>query len=187
MAKLALFPPLLVLACIVAGLYGMLHNQISYTVSPEYFHAFKFHQFRIPEHLHNRWGAALVGWHASWWMGLIVGVRVLLVGLILPGSRTYFTRALVAMVVVSATTLLVGLGALVSVSLRDADLDVWWLEHHHGVADRAAFYRAGTMHNFSYLGGGLGILTGSLYLVLARVRCAPPSSQKNPASPQSAC
>jgi hypothetical protein len=26
------------------------------------------------------------------------------------------------------------------------------------------------MHNFSYLGGGIGIITGALYLIVARVR-----------------
>jgi hypothetical protein len=31
MAKLTLFPALLVAACIVAGVYGALHNQISYS------------------------------------------------------------------------------------------------------------------------------------------------------------
>ena len=61
MAKLALFPVLLAAACIVAGVYGALHNQISYSVSPEYFFAFKFHQFGIPEHLQNRIGASIVG------------------------------------------------------------------------------------------------------------------------------
>jgi len=80
MAKIALFPLLM-----IAGLYGALHNQISYTVSPDYVHAFKFQQFDISENLQGRVGASIVGWYASWWMGLLIGVPVLLVGLILPG------------------------------------------------------------------------------------------------------
>ncbi len=61
MAKFALCPVLLVAGCLISGVYGMLHNQISYPVAPEYFHAFKFHQFAIPNGLHNRIGASMVG------------------------------------------------------------------------------------------------------------------------------
>jgi hypothetical protein len=85
MVKLALFPVLPVVACLVAGLYCALHNQISYTISADYFHGVTVHQFDIPATMHGRSGAALVGWYASWWIGLLIGVPVLIVGLILPG------------------------------------------------------------------------------------------------------
>ena len=42
MSKLAWIPVLFLVACLFAGIYGALHNQISYTVSPEYFTQFKF-------------------------------------------------------------------------------------------------------------------------------------------------
>jgi hypothetical protein len=170
MAKFILFPLLLAAACLVAGAYGALHNQISYTVSPDYFHAFKFDQFRIPENLQSRVGASIVGWHASWWMGLLIGVPVLLIGLIMPDSRTYLTRCLVAFGVVAITALIVGLGALVwaSFTISETSLPLFW--YPSGVADKVAFARAGTMHNFSYLGGFIGIITGSLYLIIERIR-----------------
>ena len=41
MLKASLTPLLLAIACLLAGLYGVLHNQISYTVSYEYFTEFK--------------------------------------------------------------------------------------------------------------------------------------------------
>ena len=170
MAKFALFPVLLVAACIVAGTYGALHNQISYTVSPDYFFAFKFHQFGIPEDLRNRIGASIVGWHASWWMGLIIGVPVLLIGLILPDSKSYFAHGLSAFAVVACTALIVGLGALVYgyFTISEEALPGYW--YPQGVTDRISFARAGNMHNFSYLGGGIGIITGSVYLIVARLR-----------------
>jgi hypothetical protein len=168
MAKLLLFPVLLVAACIVAGVYGALHNQISYTVSPDYFFAFKFHQFAIPEDFRNRMGAAIVGWEASWGMGLILGVPVFLLGLILPDWKTYRTHGLVAIVVVAGTTLVVGFGALVFgyFTISEGSLPDYWYPQE--VVDCVAFARAGTMHNFSYLGGGIGIITGSAYLIAAR-------------------
>ena len=170
MAKIVLFPVLLVAGCLISGLYGALHNQISYSVSPDYFHAFKFPRFGIPSGLDNRIGASIVGWRASWWMGEIIGVPVLLVGLVMPDAKTYFTRNLIAFVVVAITALIIGLGALAyaSTSITASDLPGDW--YPEGVTDQVAFARAGTMHNFSYLGGFLGIITGSLYLVVERIR-----------------
>ena len=172
MAKIALLPVLLFAGCLIAGAYGAVHDQVSYTVSPDYFHSFKFIQFSIPPSLQNRTGAALVGWGATWWMGLIIGVPVLTIGLTLPDARTYWTRSLVAFAVVAATALLVGFGALAyaTATIDAAHLPDYW--YPDGVADQVAFGRVGTMHNFGYLGGFLGIITGSAYLLVERWRLA---------------
>ncbi|MGL4463467.1 MAG: hypothetical protein ACRC1K_15055 [Planctomycetia bacterium] len=170
MAKLALFPVLLAAGCLIAGVYGALHNQISYTVSPDYFFAFKFHQFAIPDELRGRVGAAIVGWYASWWMGLIIGAPVLLVGLVLPDWKAYVVHGLAAFGVVVFTALVVGLGSLgyAFCTISDGTPLLRWFPD--GVKDHVAFARAGTMHNFSYLGGGVGIVTGSAYLIAVRMR-----------------
>lgn len=170
LVKLLLLPLLLLAACLTAGLYGAVHNQISYTVAPEYFHAFKFDQFDIPTSLHGRLGAAIVGWYASWWMGAVVGLPVLLVGLILPGWQAYLGRCMVAFVVVILTTLIIGLGGLLYawLSITPATLPPFY--YPAAVQDRVAFARAAMMHNCSYLGGSVGILTGMAYLVITRFR-----------------
>lgn len=170
MEKLVLFPLLLAAGCVLAGVYGMLHNQISYTVAPDYFFAYKFDQFHIPDELRNRLGTSLVGWHASWWMGIIIGIPILIVGLILPSWKQYLRCCLIAFAIVAATALVVGLGALMFAycTITEATLPDYW--YSANVTDRVAFARAGMMHNFSYLGGGIGILTGSVYLIVERVR-----------------
>jgi hypothetical protein len=170
MTKVAFFPVLLGAGCLVAGLYGALHNQISYTVSPDYFHALKFDQFGIPTDLRCRIGASLVGWHASWWMGLLIGLPVLLVGLILPSWQAYLRHCLIAFGVVAVTALAVGLGALIYARLTISESSLPAFRYPDGVMDKVAFARAAVMHNFSYLGGFLGILTGILYLIRERIR-----------------
>jgi hypothetical protein len=170
MLKLALFPVLLAAGCVISGVYGALHDQISYSVSPDYFHHLKFRQFDIP-HLHNRLGAALVGWHATWWMGLFIGIPVLTVGLIMPDARTYTTRCLASFAVVAVTALAVGLGGLAWACQNiTAPADVPW-GPPNGVTDKVAFERVGVMHNFSYL----GVFTASAYLVVARLRLSKPA------------
>ena len=71
MRKLLIYVLLVFLAVVLAGLYGIAHNQISYTVSPEYFTKFKFQQFGFVDMpLPERVRASMVGFLASWWMGI---------------------------------------------------------------------------------------------------------------------
>lgn len=161
--KLLLFPLLLVIACVLAGGYGALHNQISYTVSPEYFTEFKFHQFRIAEHLPDRLGAAIVGWNAAWWMGLVIGAVLIPCGWFIQGSANYFWAMIRVFGVVATTTLVVGLVALLlSFATIDENLAGQISRNGNAIQDDVAFARAGMMHNFSYLGGLIGILTGGI-------------------------
>lgn len=98
-------------------------------------------------------------------MGLFIGTPDLTVGLVLPDARTYRSRSLVAFGVVAATALVVGLGGLclafftVTRPLEPPN------GYRTGVADMVAFDCVGAMHTFSYLGGLLGVLTASGYLL----------------------
>jgi hypothetical protein len=179
MLKLAMFPVLLAAGCVISGLYGALHDQISYTVSPDYFHHLKFRQFDIPPHLHNRLGVSIVGWYATWWMGLFIGIPVLTVGLIMPNARAYLTRCLVSFAVVAGTALIVGLGGLAwaCCTITTAP-ELHWGHPSEEIADPVAFARVGEMHSFSYVGGFLGIFTACAYLVAARIHLSKKASPK---------
>ncbi|MFN9715205.1 MAG: hypothetical protein ACK57G_15555 [Planctomycetota bacterium] len=163
MKKLVAIPVLFLLACSFAGGYGALHNQISYSVAPEYFTQYKFIQFQIPEGSSPRMGAAIVGWNAAWWMGGVIGIVLIPVGRFLLPERGYVGRMVGVFGVVALTTLVVGLVALgASYVLLNADSVGELSVYNRQIVDDLAFSRAGTMHNFSYLGGLLGIVTGCL-------------------------
>lgn len=73
--------------------------------------------------------------------------------------------------VVTLTTLVVGLSALAVAFLVVDDAVIDDLQRHgYDITDDAAFARAGTMHNFSYLGGFLGLITGGIAIVQHRRR-----------------
>ncbi len=167
MNKLLLTPVLLLLACLFAGVYGILHNQITYTVSPDYFHQFKFIQFNIHPTWHSRIGAASVGWMASWWMGLIIGLCLLPIGLLLSESK-YAAAMLKAFIVVSITALIIGIGALIYAYFTLTPENVPQIVFKFQPNDPVAFWRAATMHNFSYIGGLIGMFTGIIYLLYKR-------------------
>lgn len=171
MVKLVLVPLLFVIACLLAGTYGVIHNQISYTVSPEYFTQFKFHQFGMPDYFPDRMGAAMVGWSAAWWMGIVIGIILIPFGLVMRGTATYFWGMIQAFGIVALTTLGVGLVALaVAFVLIDADTVGEIVRYQNEIVDDTSFARAGMMHNFSYLGGLVGIITGGFSIFLKRRR-----------------
>jgi hypothetical protein len=168
---------LMLAACLVAGLYGMIHNQISYTVAPEYFTQFKFDQFSIPASQRNRWGASLVGWQAAWWMGIVIGSILIPLGLIIPGWQQYLRTMGQTFLVVMLTTLAVGLGAL-AYAYATFTLTPLMLDRYPArITQPLAFARAGHMHNFSYLGGLVGIIAGIVFLLVQRRRIKRRSTQ----------
>lgn len=153
-------PILLAFACLLAGLYGVLHNQVSYRISPGYFHEFKFIQFYTPSYLEDWLGAAVIGWKASWWMGLIIGTPIYLLCLFVRGNAAFIGTFMLAAISVIASALLVGIAALIYAYLSySPDHLPIWMEGRE-VADPVAFARAGTMHNAAYLGGLIGMVIG---------------------------
>ena len=169
MGKIPVFFLLLILAAVAASLFGALHNQLSYTVGPTYFTAFKFIQFNIADALPNRIGAALVGVYASWWMGPLVGLPAFLYGLVaVPTPRTYLAAGMGGIVVVLVLTTLGALLGLVGGLIADNTglLDTY-LSFRDGPA-RSDFIRAGFMHDASYLTGSLGMIAAFFPMRRAR-------------------
>lgn len=68
-------PPMIAAtACggVLAGLYGIVHDQLTYSIGPEYFTKLKFEQFRWANlGLPPRVLVAEIGFLATWWVGAI--------------------------------------------------------------------------------------------------------------------
>ena len=174
MKKLLVYVLLIMLAVCAASLYGILHNQISYTVSPEYFTKFKFKQFGfVDTQLPERVRASMVGFYASWWMGLPIGVLVGIAGFIHRGYRRMLKVSLLSMGVAICFTLLFGLcgllyGYLQTKSVNLAEYGEWYIPRD--VVDLRRFLCAGYMHNAAYLGGVMSILVAWVFHIVVRIR-----------------
>lgn len=175
MKKFLVFSFIVVLACLIGGLFGVIHDQVTYTISEEYYTKFKFIQFGFDtgnnefNSEYPRLYVAFVGFLATWWMGIPIGLITGLVGLIHRTPKKMFiysVRAMLICLVVTFVTGLIGLayGFLV---LVDQGVD-WWLPEN--LIERDRFIAVGSMHNFSYLGGLIGLVAGVLYTVLKRLR-----------------
>jgi hypothetical protein len=175
MKKLGVFILLVLIAIAMSGLYGIIHNQISYTVSPEYFTKFKFRQFGLANSpLPERIRASMIGFLASWWMGIPIGILIGLTGFMHEGYRRMFKVSMWSFLVVVAFTLLFGLcgllfGWLQTRSINIADYQtVWFIPDD--VVDLRRFLCAGYMHNSSYLGGMLAILVAGIFHLVVRIQ-----------------
>src|SRR5438874_12501727 len=116
MNKLLIYVLIIVLAVIIAGLYGVAHNQISYTVALEYFTKFKFRHFGfVDTPLPERVRASMVGFLASWWMGIPIGLLVGAAGFIHRGHRQMLRVSLWSLLATVVFTLLFGLCGLIFV------------------------------------------------------------------------
>lgn len=161
MKKFLVFILIIFLAVVLSGIYGMLHNQISYTVSPEYFTKFKFRQFGLVNvDLPDRIRASIVGFLASWWMGIPIGLVVGGAAFIHHGHWRMLKITLLSFVIVIVFTFLFGLGGLLhgwlaTRTINPGDYQDWFIPDD--VVNLRRFLCAGYMHNSSYMGGTLAI------------------------------
>jgi hypothetical protein len=176
MKKFFVFVFLVVLAMFLSGLYGIIHDQISYTVSSEYFTKFKFQQFGIADmNLPDRARASIVGFLASWWMGIPIGLLVGGSGFIHPNHQRMLKFSLMAFGLVIAITLTFGLCGLLYGFYETRTIN---LAHYQGwfipkdVVDLRRFLCVGYMHNASYLGGTLSIFIACIFQVFVRIKDA---------------
>lgn len=169
--KIATYLLLIAFAGLLGGLYGAIHDQISYSFSSEYFTRFKFIQFAISWAYESpRLGAAYVGFMATWWMGVIVFVLVGLFGFLFKQPKQMLRYSVEAMFVVVGTALVTGLFGLaygyIQVDESNVGAYASWLRP--SVENAVQFVRVGFMHNASYLGGVTGLIAGVTFLAWKR-------------------
>jgi hypothetical protein len=159
---------------LAAGLYGIVHDQLTYTLSPEYFTRLKFQQFAWADlGLPRRVFVGQIGLLASWWVGLIGGWFLGRAG---AAELPMVVRRLLVIrgfAIVAVVTLIAGVigwlyGAL---AIDNSDLSDWQIARASlGVRDLRSFVVVASIHNATYLGAASGIVLAILYVRRAVVR-----------------
>lgn len=164
---------ILFIAPIIAGIYGVIHDQITYTISSEYYTKFKFFQFglaRLGDEAifpNPRLQVCAVGILATWWMGPPIALILALVGLRHRNHKQMLRITLKSMTVTMVIAFITGLVGLIYGRYYLADTNVNWY-FPANLVDRRSFVAVGSMHNFSYLGGAIGLLAGIIYSIKER-------------------
>lgn len=184
MNKITAFVLILIISPILGGIYGVVHDQITFSISNEYYTKFKFIQFELeywglgqnigtsktPEIMLDspRLGACIVGALSTWWVGLIIGIILGLVGLSHRNGNKMLKVTIQAIALTISIALLTGLLGLLygKICIVESHLN-WFLPDN--VVNRKDFLTVGSVHNFSYLGGLLG-LTGGIILSVKQKR-----------------
>src|ERR1700744_653018 len=174
MRKFAVFLLIVGVAIVIAALYGVGHDQVTYSISPEYYTKYKFIQFNLADsgaaqHMTQpRSAVVMVGVKASWWMGAIIGAVLGVFALLFRNADRMFQSAVQAL----GITLLVAIPtAAIGYEYGHRTLAVkgvsWRIPPN--VVDKPAFITAGTIHNASYLGAVIGLLAGIVFLLIKNV------------------
>lgn len=171
MRKFGVITSFIFIAILVAGVYGILHDQITYSISPEYFTKFKYRQFGFePEWFGgHRATVAAIGFLATWWMGLFIGIPLGLLSFIFPDHKiieSVLKRSLLLVLFIAAIAGIIGF--LYGNFFLVKDSVSWWLPDN--LIDKSSFIVVGSIHNSSYLGGIIGLLSAFIYIIVQKIR-----------------
>jgi hypothetical protein len=161
--KTFIFFLFIILSPLVAGLCGILLDELSYSIAPEFFKKFRFVQFGFKESA-GRMEVAMIGWKNGWFIGILIGIPITIAGLIhkdpdkmIRYNLKAFLITIVITAVVSATGFLCGEYILTEEIIR------WNLPEK--LNDSSIFIALETMNNFSYMGGTTGMLLAILWQI----------------------
>jgi hypothetical protein len=166
MRKLGVLTATLIICILLAGFYGVIHNQITYTIAPEYFTKFKYDQFGFEPAWFggHRETVAIIGFFATWWTGIFIGFAFGLTGLIFKDHTTMYKAIQKAIFITLCFAVATGLlGFLYGRFILTKTKVNWSLPED--LIDKKGFITVGSIHNFSYLGGLFGLVAGVYYMV----------------------
>ncbi len=153
---------------LIAGGFGVLHDEVTYTISPEYFTRMKFQQFAAWDlGWPRRVFVAEIGFLASWWVGLIAGwflARLALPKFFEPGKSVMRAMAIIVGCALVLATI-AGFAGPTLYGQRDG-----WKEAlvEMGVTDDRRFQQVAGIHLGSYVGAFVGWLAMMVRFVWAK-------------------
>lgn len=161
MIRIVVLAGTIITGALIAGIYGGLYDQLTYSISPEFFtkHRFLQDNYAFARNMSPRLGAACIGFLNTWNAGLLIGVVLSLAGMINKDprrmSRTTFISFLIALLA-SFFAALAGWGTGMLPMQEPPDPAL-------GVQDVEAFGTVENMNNFSYAGAVIGMMVGLFY------------------------
>lgn len=154
----------IIFSILIAGIYGIIHDQITYSISNEYYTLFKFNQFGI-EHLklNTRIKVGIVGFLATWWVGLFLGIIYALISLFI-NSDKILKITLKSIMLNMLITIFFGIsGFFFGYIFLKPETIHWYIPS--GTKNIQSFINVGSIHNFGYIGGLVGLIFGIAYQI----------------------
>lgn len=106
---------------------------------------------------------------ATWWFGLLLGITLSLVGLLQRKPEQMFFVTVSGIGITTSVAFVIGLVGLVYgfaiLAYKPLEEFTGWFIPE-GLVDFESFVAVGSMHNFSYAGGLIGLLIAICYSVI---------------------
>jgi hypothetical protein len=169
---------------VLAGTYGALHDQATYSISHEYFTRLKFAQFHYANFgLPPRIFVAEVGFLATWWVGFFAAWFIARLPVPTFPRVVAFRHSLRGFAIIFAAAVAASVVGYLFGEWHSTDYSGWRDPTSRlGVVDVRRFVRVAYIHNAGYLGGLLGLAAAIIYLW--RLRKTEPFAGGNAAPPR---
>lgn len=168
MRKFGLFSATIFCSILLGGLYGIIHDQITFSISPEYFTRFKYQQFGLEPIGNDRVNVAIIGFWATWWFGAFIGLVIGGAALFYKDPREMKAAIIKAIKRVFIIAIIFGAAGFLAGKFYLVRTGVHW-NFPEGLKDKDRFIITGTIHNASYLGGLVGLFVATLLLLKTRI------------------
>lgn len=141
--KVAVFILLVLIAVVLGSLYGLLHDQVTFSLNRDFFYKVRFSSINFdPTKDAPRVAAALVGIQKTWPVGLVLGLAISVVGLIHRSSKKMFILSLQGFCIAFS---LAALFTLIAVFTSESEVSMQGITR---------------INNFGYVGGIIGMFIG---------------------------
>lgn len=113
----------------------------------------------------HRATVAVIGVRATWWTGIFIGLGLGLPALAFRNHRLMWNNYWKAIALTLSVAMLTAFAGFLygKYNLVKTGVD-WWLPEN--LVDKNSFIIVGSIHNFSYLGGLLGLITSIIFLLV---------------------
>jgi hypothetical protein len=180
--KLKLLPPMLGIAflgALLAGLYGVIHDQVTYSISEEYFTKLKFDQFHYANFgFPSRVLVGEVGFLATWWVGFISAWFLARIAVPAWSSAIALRRCILGFTIILGAALAAAVAAYFLGLNHSGDFSNWQVMCNNlGVTDIRNFVRAAYIHNGSYIGGFIGLISAIMRLLRIKNKDQSPTAK----------
>jgi len=178
MRKFGIYLLFVAVAVVITSIYGVVHHQITFTASPEYYTKFKFIQANLADTLaarhmtQPRSAVVIAGVKTSWGIGLAIGILIGLMALIFPTADTMFPSALQALGLILLISAGMALFCYYSISTTHMGSGIYdpLPARFPDLADKRAFFRAASIQYGALLGYVLGGAAALIFLFVKNGR-----------------
>ena len=161
------------MASVIAGLYGVINDQITFSISSEYYTKYRFLQYNLVQVegdsriIYPRILVVLVTFLSTWWFPLISGLIIIIFNLIQNTWKMLLKTSVLAMLISILITVFFAIIGFILGSLIISKLPKYYFADWCFIPDKLNDYEnyitAGTMDVFNSFGGFLGLIVAIFY------------------------